>query len=61
MALAEVSVTEEVWLSCITHALSTESEEIMGILFGDVVYPDHTPTPTEPPTHKPTLSGLLYP
>lgn len=27
---------EEVWLTCLTHALSTETEEIMGLLLGDI-------------------------
>lgn len=29
-------MSEEVWLSCVTHALSTETEEIMGLLLGDI-------------------------
>ncbi|KAI6671973.1 hypothetical protein NL676_006858 [Syzygium grande] len=29
-------MSEEVWLTCLTHALSTETEEIMGLLLGDV-------------------------
>ncbi len=36
MALRGVKVTEEVWLTCLTHALSTETEEIMGLLLGDI-------------------------
>ncbi|KAJ8560679.1 hypothetical protein K7X08_022539 [Anisodus acutangulus] len=28
-------MTEEVWLTCLSHALSTETEEIMGLLLGD--------------------------
>ncbi|CAA6671743.1 unnamed protein product [Spirodela intermedia] len=35
MALTGVKMTEEVWLACLSHALSTESEEIMGLLLGD--------------------------
>lgn len=36
MSLTSVKVTEEVWLTCLTHALSTETEEIMGLLLGDI-------------------------
>ena len=36
MSLAEVQITSDVWLTCVTHALSTESEEIMGLLLGDI-------------------------
>lgn len=31
-----VKMSEEVWLTCLTHALSKETEEIMGLLLGDV-------------------------
>ncbi|GBG88295.1 hypothetical protein CBR_g46861 [Chara braunii] len=40
MSLTGVEVTTEVWLACVTHALSTETEEIMGLLLGDVEYPE---------------------
>ncbi|KAJ7962890.1 Lys-63-specific deubiquitinase BRCC36 [Quillaja saponaria] len=36
MSLTGVKMSEEVWLTCITHALSTETEEIMGLLLGDI-------------------------
>ncbi|CAI9766083.1 unnamed protein product [Fraxinus pennsylvanica] len=36
MALTSVKMTEEVWLACMTHALSTETEEIVGLLLGDI-------------------------
>ncbi|KAJ7951873.1 lys-63-specific deubiquitinase BRCC36-like [Quillaja saponaria] len=36
MSLTGVKMTEDVWLTCITHALSTETEEIMGLLLGDI-------------------------
>ncbi|KAH0982715.1 hypothetical protein GBA52_009892 [Prunus armeniaca] len=29
-------MSEDVWLTCLTHALSTETEEIMGLLLGDI-------------------------
>lgn len=29
-------MSEEIWLTCLTHALSTETEEIMGLLLGDI-------------------------
>lgn len=38
MAFEGVKVTQEVWLTCVTHALSTETEEIMGLLLGDIQY-----------------------
>jgi len=31
-----VKMSEEVWLTCLSHALTTETEEIMGLLFGDI-------------------------
>ncbi|XP_074312626.1 uncharacterized protein LOC141648071 [Silene latifolia] len=36
MSLTNVKMSEEVWLTCVTHALSTETEEIMGLLLGDI-------------------------
>ncbi|CAH9147072.1 unnamed protein product [Cuscuta epithymum] len=36
MSLTSVNMTEEVWLTCLTHALSSETEEIMGLLLGDI-------------------------
>eukprot|EP00850_Spirogloea_muscicola_P021129 SM000237S08146 [mRNA] locus=s237:8659:12791:- [translate_table: standard] len=45
MALAAVELTTEVWLTCATHALSTETEEVMGLLLGDIAYgPDAAAT-----------------
>ncbi|CAN7052637.1 unnamed protein product [Brassica rapa subsp. trilocularis] len=38
MALTCVNMSEDVWLTCLTHALSTETEEIMGLLLGDIQY-----------------------
>ncbi|ESQ27055.1 hypothetical protein EUTSA_v10018648mg [Eutrema salsugineum] len=38
MSLTCVNMSEEVWLTCLTHALSTETEEIMGLLLGDIQY-----------------------
>ncbi|TYK29553.1 Lys-63-specific deubiquitinase BRCC36 [Cucumis melo var. makuwa] len=29
-------MSEDVWFTCLTHALSTETEEIMGLLLGDI-------------------------
>uniref|UniRef100_A0A0D9WJ96 BRCC36 C-terminal helical domain-containing protein n=1 Tax=Leersia perrieri TaxID=77586 RepID=A0A0D9WJ96_9ORYZ len=45
MSLTEVRIGEEVWLTCLTHALTTEAEEIMGLLFGDIKV-THTHTHT---------------
>ncbi|KAK6912179.1 JAB1/MPN/MOV34 metalloenzyme domain [Dillenia turbinata] len=36
MSLTSVKMSEDVWLTCLTHALSTEMEEIMGLLLGDI-------------------------
>ena len=36
MALPAVHLNSDVYLVCLTHALSTEKEEIMGLLIGDV-------------------------
>ena len=36
MALSTVNLNTDVYLVCLTHALSTEKEEIMGLLIGDV-------------------------
>ncbi|XP_047314558.1 LOW QUALITY PROTEIN: lys-63-specific deubiquitinase BRCC36-like [Impatiens glandulifera] len=36
MSLSYVKMSEEVWLTCLTHALSTETEEITGLLLGDI-------------------------
>uniref|UniRef100_A0A452ZQE9 MPN domain-containing protein n=1 Tax=Aegilops tauschii subsp. strangulata TaxID=200361 RepID=A0A452ZQE9_AEGTS len=36
MSLTEVRIGEEVWLTCLSHALTTETEEVMGLLLGDV-------------------------
>lgn len=35
MSLTSVKMSEEVWLTCVSHALTTETEEIMGLLLGD--------------------------
>lgn len=39
MSLTRVEVLEEVVLSCMTHAMTTEAEEIMGLLLGDSQVP----------------------
>ncbi|CAM8986784.1 unnamed protein product [Rhodiola kirilowii] len=36
MSLSCVKMSDDVWLTCVTHALSTETEEIMGLLLGDI-------------------------
>ncbi|KAL0048138.1 hypothetical protein WJX82_008679 [Trebouxia sp. C0006] len=36
MSLTSVEVTSEVFWTCASHALSTEAEEIMGLLLGDI-------------------------
>ncbi|XP_062232026.1 uncharacterized protein LOC133929329 [Phragmites australis] len=36
MSLTKVKISEEVWLTGLSHALTTETEEVMGLLLGDV-------------------------
>eukprot|EP00877_Chromochloris_zofingiensis_P012381 jgi/Chrzof1/7397/Cz02g21370.t1 len=36
MSLSAVRITPEVFLACTTHALTHESEEVMGLLLGDI-------------------------
>ncbi|CAN6336940.1 unnamed protein product [Urochloa humidicola] len=36
MSLTSVKIGEEVWLTCLSHALTTETEEVMGLLLGDI-------------------------
>ncbi|OAY66955.1 Lys-63-specific deubiquitinase BRCC36 [Ananas comosus] len=38
MSLTAVKMSEDVWLACLAHALTTETEEIMGLLLGDIQY-----------------------
>mmetsp|Transcript_1403 Transcript_1403/g.4182 ORF Transcript_1403/g.4182 Transcript_1403/m.4182 type:complete len:466 (+) Transcript_1403:277-1674(+) len=40
MSADRVEITSEVFWACSMHAMSTEVEEIMGLLLGDVVYAD---------------------
>jgi len=35
MSLSEVHITDDAYFTCITHALTTEKEEVMGLLIGD--------------------------
>ena len=59
MSLKEVRIGEEVWLTCLSHALTTETEEVMGLLFGDV---EVTPTPKlsfKPPLLPPLANVSL--
>lgn len=34
--MSRVELTADTYLSCLTHALSTEREEVMGLLLGEV-------------------------
>eukprot|EP01114_Cavostelium_apophysatum_P007939 TRINITY_DN2015_c0_g2_i2.p1 TRINITY_DN2015_c0_g2~~TRINITY_DN2015_c0_g2_i2.p1 ORF type:complete len:289 (-),score=45.53 TRINITY_DN2015_c0_g2_i2:69-935(-) len=36
MSLAVVYITEDVFFTCLSHALTTEKEEVMGLLLGDI-------------------------
>jgi len=36
MALKRVTITSDVYFGCVAHALTTEREEIMGLLLGDI-------------------------
>jgi BRCA1/BRCA2-containing complex subunit 3 len=35
MALTEVHMSSDAWEVCLIHALTTEKEEVMGLLLGD--------------------------
>lgn len=37
MSLKAVHITQDVFFVCTTHALTTEKEEIMGLLLGDII------------------------
>jgi hypothetical protein len=56
MSLTSVRISEEVWLTCLSHALTTETEEIMGLLLGDTeVAPlSPGPLPFPPPSRFPS-------
>ena len=41
--MRSVVMSTDAWAGCLTHALSTESEEIMGVLFGEVVEEEQSP------------------
>lgn len=36
MAVAHVTLSADAYMVCLAHALSTEKEEIMGLLIGEV-------------------------
>ena len=36
MSLNELRISADAYLVCLTHVLSTESTEVMGVLLGDV-------------------------
>lgn len=36
MALTAVELSSDVYMVCMSHALTTEKEEIMGLLLGDI-------------------------
>ncbi|GJM89620.1 hypothetical protein PR202_gb01982 [Eleusine coracana subsp. coracana] len=58
MSLTSVRVSEEVWLTCLSHALTTETEEIMGLLLGDIeVTP--LPLPRNPTPNAPLILAAL--
>ncbi|KAF6997186.1 hypothetical protein CFC21_013441 [Triticum aestivum] len=63
MSLTEVRIGEEVWLTCLSHALTTETEEVMGLLLGDVVVrppplPSHLPVPLPSPLLPSRMSEI---
>lgn len=35
--LALVTLTSEAFLVCLTHSFTTEQEEVMGLLLGDII------------------------
>lgn len=36
MSLSEVVISNDVWQVCVAHALTTEKEEVMGLLLGEI-------------------------
>jgi hypothetical protein len=54
MSLSSVKIGEEVWLTCLSHALTTETEEVMGLLLGDIEVRRTPPDPFSFP-----ISGML--
>ena len=36
MVVTVVQLTADAYLACVTHALTTEKEEVMGLLLGEV-------------------------
>ncbi len=42
MALSRVNISPDAWIACSTHALSTEAEEVMGLLLGDIRQVHHS-------------------
>jgi len=36
MSLVQVCITDDAYFSCMSHALTTEKEEVMGLLLGDI-------------------------
>ncbi|TVU20417.1 hypothetical protein EJB05_36625, partial [Eragrostis curvula] len=56
MSLTSVKISEEVWLTCLSHALTTEKEEVMGLLLGDIeVTPPPAIRPNPSPHSRPPL------
>ena len=41
MAVGAVKIEADAYMVCLTHALSTEREEVMGLLIGEVFYCRH--------------------
>ena len=41
MAVGTVKIEADAYMVCLTHALSTEREEVMGLLIGEVFYCRH--------------------
>ena len=39
MVVSVVELAADAYLTCLTHALTTEKEEVMGLLLGEVSYP----------------------
>ena len=46
--LKEVLILSSVYTSCFTHALTTDREEVMGVLLGEVLHADGTVSSTTP-------------
>ena len=59
--LKEVLILSSVYTSCFTHALTTDREEVMGVLLGEVLHADGAVSSTTPlPTSVQPRRSLVW-